>query len=291
MRGVEREANTGVHSKPVVNPNTDPDSLRVGWVFKTHEHSVAPQIRTVPDTGSDVVNYGLGALYSWRNLFAALDSLPLGILADVNKEFDRLGIPLEALPFDAAPALLAEQTEYVAARAARDTGNASKIKNLSAALKTPSPLPEVVIHYDPVFAANPEHSNWYRFVIEALQENQGGSLTRVLGRNEKRLATDGTLRRLARKELETLGFDLSDLQAGHPADSIINPYIQGGDVGTTYYFIEARVNGAFGRQFSQQLNILGVQKGGRFSVTFTGPWPNFAEFPPIAPLASSPRLR
>ena len=133
---------------------------------------------------------------------------------------------------------------------------------VSRAVSTPPALPEVVIHYDPIFQANPEHSNWYRFVVEALQDHQGGSLARALGRNEKRLASDAGMRRRARNELTNLAYDLSDLQAGHPGDSIINPYIHEGNVGTTYYFMEGRVNGEFGRQFAQQLNMLGVEKGG-----------------------------
>lgn len=115
-RAFDREANAGVHSKPVVNPNTDPASLRVGWVGGTDEHSVFPQTQTVPDTGSNVFNYGLGALYSLANLAKTLNNIPFSIIGGVNKELDRHGIPLEALPFDAAPALLAEQAEYLAAR-------------------------------------------------------------------------------------------------------------------------------------------------------------------------------
>ena len=118
-RDFERDANSGAHAKPVVNPGTNPDSLRVGWVFGTHAHSVAPQRTAVPDTGSNVLNYGLGALYSWRNLAAALDSVPLATFSGVNQELDRRGIPLEALPLDAFPLMMAERTEYLAARASQ----------------------------------------------------------------------------------------------------------------------------------------------------------------------------
>jgi RHS repeat-associated protein len=154
----------------------------------------------------------------------------------------------------------------------------------------PAALPEVVVNFDPVFQASAADANWYRFVVEQLQAHQGGSLQRVLGSGEKRLASDAGMRRRARRELESLGHDISELQAGHPADSIINPFAREGQVGSTYYFMEGRVNGEFGRQFSQQLNMLGVQKGQRFIVRFIGPWPDFALHPPMAPLASSPGL-
>jgi hypothetical protein len=115
----ERDADTGAHAQPAVNPNTDPDSLRVGWVFGTHKYSVAPQLKRVPDTGWNFLNYGLGVLYSWRNAAAALDSIPLAIVATVNRELERQGIPLEALPADAVPGFLAERAAYSAARASR----------------------------------------------------------------------------------------------------------------------------------------------------------------------------
>ena len=45
----------------------------------------------------------------------------------------------------------------------------------------------------------------------------------------------------ARRELKDLGHDLTDLQAGHSADSIINPFARQGQVGSTHYVMEGRV--------------------------------------------------
>lgn len=110
---------------------SSPASRSVGWVFPTHKHSVAPQVHTVPDTGSTTLNYSLGILYSWRNLAAALESVPIGMLAEINETLERNGIPPQAIPLDLAPVMVAESIEYLAARA-------------SQALKTPRltlPLP------------------------------------------------------------------------------------------------------------------------------------------------------
>jgi RHS repeat-associated protein len=150
----------------------------------------------------------------------------------------------------------------------------------------PPQLPTVDVHYTPILKATPQDANWARFNIEWVMEDVG-----YFTRGE-RLAEDSAARASARRWMDKQGFDRTGLQAMHPLDDIAAGYFRRpGEVGTTYYFGDAGVNGEFGREFGNQLNRLGVKIGDRFQVRFTGSWPSYTDVPPIAPPASPPGLR
>ncbi|MFE5109445.1 hypothetical protein [Streptomyces sp. NPDC056663] len=84
---------------------------------------------------------------------------------------------------------------------------------------------------------------------------------------------------------------IDGLQAGHPLDeAAAGAFRRDGGVGTTYYFMDPLVNGEFGRELGTQQRALGIKVGDRLTVEFTGNWPSYVQFPPIAPPASPPDL-
>jgi hypothetical protein len=85
----------------------------------------------------------------------------------------------------------------------------------------------------------------------------------------ERLPAERRLRRLARRYMKRMGYDLEGLQAGHPIDDVIGAYFRrSGDVGSAYYFMEENVNREFGRLLARELSRLDVQPGERFTIIF-----------------------
>jgi len=179
------------------------------------------------------------------------------------------------IPPESPPASPEHQpTEHEAAGAQR---------GVRGALPTPaggSRLPVVKIRYTEAMASNPEHAQFLRFNAEWAQ-SEGGALVRG-----ERGASDAAFRRLARREMGTAA---KGLHAGHPLDSAANPFLVGGEQGTTYYFVEPRVNQSFGGQLGQEFKRLNIPIGGRFRIEFEG-FPTLKSVPAVAPASSSPGL-
>jgi hypothetical protein len=87
--------------------------------------------------------------------------------------------------------------------------------------------------------------------------------------------------------MDKKGLDRTGREAMHPLDSAINPWIQSGTPGRTYYFGSESVNQSFGGQLGREIRRLGLSLGDNFIIRFLG-FPTFEEVRPIAPISSPP---
>ncbi|WP_433202279.1 DUF6531 domain-containing protein [Dactylosporangium sp. CS-047395] len=278
------------------------------WYYDPHDPSdLLPQHRGV-DTGNVVTNLLANTFIGVSNFLARLINLPGNLLAIGKHGLRGIGwsdTDLDALDIMLVETRLAEVFKgvgYVASLAADALGwrravapavgavataqRSRALPVVAAELEGP-PLPEVIIPYDPVMRINPTTANWVRSVLEWAMTEQG-----YFERGVRPVALDNRLRRWARRWMDLMGHDREGLQAMHPIDDLMGgSWRRGGNIGTTYYFGEQEINGAFGRMVSNELGRLGVRTPGqRFTVRFVGDWPSYIDVPPTAPIASPPWL-
>ncbi|MDT5034756.1 MAG: hypothetical protein QOC94_4927 [Actinoplanes sp.] len=144
-----------------------------------------------------------------------------------------------------------------------------------------TPPPTIDVVYDGKLLNNPSHAVFLMNNIEMAQKDLG-----FLIRWGPRLDTDDGYRKAVSAWAKSVGIDMTNLNAGHPVDTIANGnYISQGQ-GTTYYLIDSGVNKSFGTKLKIALNAKGVQIGEPFRVRFI----DFPDLPPVAPQASPPNL-
>jgi RHS repeat-associated protein len=148
---------------------------------------------------------------------------------------------------------------------------------------TPAPplLPELEIRYTAAMASAPSDANFLRFNVEWAQSNRGFLTYGV------RNPADAGLRSWARRWMDSSGLSRTGRQAMHPLDSAINPWVQSGTPGRTYYFGNSSVNLSFGGQLGSEFQRLNLTVGDNFTVRFLD-FPSYQVAPPTAPPASPP---
>ena len=145
-------------------------------------------------------------------------------------------------------------------------------------------LPVIVIRYTQAMQAAPTDAQFFRFNIEWAQSRS----PLMVG---ERLDVDDALRRLARKWMDDNGLSRANLDAGHPLDSIANPFLNPHTTpGSTYYFGHRSVNRSYGSQLQRGIDEFELELDDEFLVRFEG-FPSYADVPPLAPVASPPGLR
>jgi RHS repeat-associated protein len=144
-----------------------------------------------------------------------------------------------------------------------------------------SQLPRMQIRYTGAMATSPADAQFLRFNVEWAQ-NERGFLT--LG---TRNPADASLRGWARRWMDRSGFSRQGRQAMHPLDSALNPWVQTGTPGRTYYFGNTTVNLSFGGQIGAEIQRLNLRLGDNFNVDFVG-FPTYDNVRPVAPPSSPP---
>jgi YD repeat-containing protein len=146
----------------------------------------------------------------------------------------------------------------------------------------PRSLPTMNIRYTSAMRS-PSDANFLRFNIEWAQQARGYLTLGV------RNSADSTLRSWARSWMDRAGLSRAGKQAMHPLDSAINPWVQTGIPGRTYYFGDQGVNASFGGQIGAEIQRLNLQLGDDFLIELRG-FPSYATAPPTTPPASPPNL-
>lgn len=277
------------------------DSKKLGFAPVRYNGDIIDMAQPV-DTGNTALNYLVNTYLTVCNLSVAILNTPTNLMhgaergarwagfsdSEIQGFYDMSGIGLirSAEVFEGLrylPPLLAESGAWLRSlrglfppRLPRPPGGATR------------GLPMVAVHYDPVFKINPHTSNWLRWNYEWVMEEHGYFERGV------RLPEDGSLRRLARDWVDTMGeIDRvgDELVAMHPIDDFMaGMFRRPGEVGTSYYFGESEINRAISNTINLQLYAMGITRvGQRFGVVFEN-FPSFALHPPIAPYASPPNL-
>jgi len=149
----------------------------------------------------------------------------------------------------------------------------------------PRVLPQMRIRYTQAMSVSPSDAQFLRFNVEWALRGRG-FLT--LG---TRNAADAGLRSWARRWMDRSQLSRAGRQAMHPLDSAINPWVQTGTPGRTYYFGNESVNLSFGGQIGSEIKRLNLRLGDDFTVDFAD-FPSYDLVRPTAPPGSPPnRMR
>jgi RHS repeat-associated protein len=148
--------------------------------------------------------------------------------------------------------------------------------------RPPAPqLPRMQIRYTRAMATSPSDAQFLRVNVEWAQSERG-FLT--LG---TRNPADASLRGWSRRWMDRSGFSRQGRQAMHPLDSAINPWVQTGIPGRTYYYGNSKVNLSFGGQIGAEIQRLNLRLGDSFNIDFVG-FPTYDNVRPVAPPSSPP---
>lgn len=100
----------------------------------------------------------------------------------------------------------------------------------------------VTIRYTKKMARHPGHAMFFKNMIEWVQTSEQL-------RTASRASNDGASRKQARTTMENKGADLTDLDAAHPLDSIVNEFFD--PLTRAYYFAHKSVNRSMGGQLQK----------------------------------------